>query len=436
MDISVILPVLNESDNLRILLPRIRTSLEREKLSYEIVVIDGGSIDGTRETAEALGARVVAERRHGFAGAMETGFAEAAGDYILTLDADNSDDPDFISKMWVARKRADIVIGSRYARGGVTYSSFIRRWASFLLNILLSRMLSMPVRDVSSGFRLYRRAALEGMEITSKNFEVQEEVLVRAYARGFSVVEVPFVYFPRSVGRSHVRLMRFGADILRSAFPMWKLRNSLASADYDERGFYSIIPIQRFWHRRRHHFAVNWARGSERILDAGCGSSLIIQSLNHAVGMDFNLGKLRFLRRYGMPLVQGSAFALPFGDQTFDCLISQEVIEHLPYNEGLFDEMSRVLKPGGKVILGTPDYDTWVWRTIEPVYGFLMPGGYKDEHITHYTRASLTEIMTRHGFAVEEVAYVGGSDLLMRCRKLEQRASVQRILAESASTAA
>jgi ubiquinone/menaquinone biosynthesis C-methylase UbiE len=152
--------------------------------------------------------------------------------------------------------------------------------------------------------------------------------------------------------------------------------------------------------------------------------------------MDFNLGKLRFLRRYGMPLVQGSAFALPFGDQTFDCLISQEVIEHLPYNEGLFDEMSRVLKPGGKVILGTPDYDTWVWRTIEPVYGFLMPGGYKDEHITHYTRASLTEIMTRHGFAVEEVAYVGGSDLLMRCRKLEQRATVQRSLPESASTAA
>ena len=54
-----------------------------------------------------------------------------------------------------------------------------------------------------------------------------------------------------------------------------------------------------------------WARGTCRILDAGCGSSLIVQSLNHAVGMDFNLGKLRFLRRYSIPLVRGSAFALP-----------------------------------------------------------------------------------------------------------------------------
>ncbi len=419
MDISVILPVVNEYDNLRILIPRIQASLDREKLSYEIIVVDGGSIDGTREASAALGARVLVERRRGFAGAMETGFTEAAGDYILTLDADLSDDPDFIGKIWAARTRADIVVASRYARGGVTYSSFIRHSMSWMLNAVLRRLLSMPVRDMSSGYRLYRREALQDMEIKSTNFEVQQEVLVRAYARGFSVVEVPFVYFPRNTGRSHARAFRFGIDIARSALTLWKLRNSLASADYDERAFYSIIPIQRFWHRSRHHFAVTWARGHERILDAGCGSSLIVQSLNHVVGMDFNLSKLRFLRRYRMPLVRGSAFALPFCDQSFDCVISQEVIEHLPYDEGIFEEMRRVLKPGGIVILGTPDYATWVWRTIEPVYGFLMPGGYKDEHITHFTRESLTEIMVRLGFAVEEVAYVGGSDLLMRCRKID-----------------
>jgi dolichol-phosphate mannosyltransferase len=434
MDISVILPVVNERDNLLILLPRIRASLEREKLSYEIVVVDGNSIDGTREAAEDLGARVVRERRPGFAGALETGFAEAVGDYVLTLDADLSHDPDFIGKLWVARHRGDIVVASRYTRGGVVYTSFIRRWTSFLLNLVLGRMLSIPVRDMSSGFRLYRREALRELKLGSVNLEVQEEILVRAYARGFSVVEVPFVYFPRATGRSHTRLISFGLDILYSSLKLWKVRNSLESADYDERGFYSIIPIQRYWHRSRHQIAVNWARGSGRILDAGCGSSLIIQSLNNAVGMDFNLGKLRFLRRYGMPLVRGSAFALPFADESFDCLISQEVIEHLPYDEGIFQEMSRVLKPGGLVLLGTPDYATWVWRTIEPIYGFLMPGGYKDEHITHFTRESLTEVMVRHGFAVEAVAYVGGSDLLMRCRKLEQRAGA--IVATQASTAA
>jgi dolichol-phosphate mannosyltransferase len=436
MDVSVIIPVVNECDNLRILLPRIQASLDREHLSHEIIVVDGNSIDGTREASEALGARVIDERRRGFAGALETGFAEAAGDYVMTLDADLSHDPDFIGKLWRARDRADIVVASRYARGGVVYTSFIRRWASFLLNLVLGRMLSIPLRDMSSGFRLYRREALQGMQLDSTNFEVQQEILVRAYARGFSVIEVPFVYFPRGAGRSHVKLISFGLDITRYALKLYKVRNSLDSADYDERGFYSIIPIQRYWHRRRHQINVMWARGAERILDAGCGSSMTIQSLNRAVGMDFNLGKLRFLRRYGMPLVRGSAFALPFLDQTFDCVVSQEVIEHLPYDEVIFAEMRRVLKPGGRLILGTPDYATWLWRTIEPIYGFLMPGGYKDEHITHFTRKQLTEIITRHGFAIEEIAYVGRCDLFMRCRKLEMRAHAGVAPPASASTAA
>jgi ubiquinone/menaquinone biosynthesis C-methylase UbiE len=244
------------------------------------------------------------------------------------------------------------------------------------------------------------------------------------------------VYFPRGAGRSHAKLIIFGMDIARSALKLWKLRNSLESADYDERGFYSIIPIQRYWHRRRHHITVMWARGAGRVLDAGCGSSLIVQSLNKAIGMDFNFGKLRFLRRYGMPLVRGSAFALPFRDQSFDCLISSQVIEHIAYDEVLFEEMRRVLTLGGTLILGTPDYATLAWRTIEPVYGFLMPGGYKDEHITHYTREQLTQIMIRHGFAVEEVAYVGGGELIMRCQKIELRDRARGVVSESASTAA
>ena len=322
MDVSVILPVINEAANLRILIPKLTALLDRELLTHEIVVVDGGSSDGTRETAESLGARVVAEHRRGFAGALETGFAEARGDYVLTLDADQSHDPDFVAKMWRARGRGDIVIALRYTRGGVAYTRFVRRATSWLLNGVLRWMLSMPVRDLSSGYRLYRRDTLANLDLRSTNFEVLEEILVKAYAQGFIIVEVPFTYFPRGAGRSHAKLLSFGWKIMRSSVNLWKIRNSLASADYDERAFYSVIPIQRFWQRRRHHITVSWARGAGRVLDAGCGSSLIVQSLNNAIGMDFNFDKLRFLRRYGMPLVNASAFALPFKDSSFDCLIS------------------------------------------------------------------------------------------------------------------
>ena len=417
IDLSVILPVMNERDNLRALIPRLGEIAAMFHLQYEIIVVDGGSTDGTREAAAELGARVVPERQRGYAGALITGFAEARGAYLLTLDADMSHDPAFVAKMWRARERADIVIASRYVRGGVAYTDPSRRFSSYVLNGFLRRVLSVPIGDLSSGFRLYRRAAVEGLELTSRNFEVQEEVLVKAWAQGFSVTEIPFTYFPREAGRSHARMLRFGMDILRATFSLWRLRNSIASADYDERAFYSIIPLQRYWQRKRHAITVSWTRNAGRILDAGCGSSIIIQSLNNAVGMDYSHNKVRFLRRYGMPLVRGSAFALPFRDASFDCVISSQVIEHIPYDEVLFSEMKRVLRPGGMLVLGTPDYDTLGWRTIEPLYGALQPGGYKDEHITHYTRARLGEILERHGFIYEDHAYILKSELIMRFRK-------------------
>src|SRR6266852_459243 len=436
MDVSVILPVVNEGANLRILIPKLNALLDRDRLTHEIVVVDGGSTDGTRETAESLGARVVPERRKGYAGALETGFAEARGDYILTLDADQSHDPDFVSKMWRAAERGDIVVASRYARGGVAYTTFVRRSTSWLLNRVLRWVLAMPVRDLSSGYRLYRRDALANLDLRSTNFEVLEEILVKAYANGFSIVEVPFTYFPRGEGRSHAKLFSFGWSIARSSVELWKIRNSYASADYDERAFYSSIPMQRFWHRRRHHIAVSWARGSGRVLDAGCGSSLIVQSLNNAIGLDSNLGKLRFLRREGMPLVNASAFALPFKDGSFDCVISSQVIEHLPFDESLFAEMRRVLRVGGTLILGTPDYATRGWQMIEPVYGFLMRSRCRDEHVTHYTMEKLKDILLRHGMAVEEAAYVVHSELILRCRKIDLKERSRAAGVNSGSNAA
>ncbi|MBV8139775.1 MAG: glycosyltransferase [Deltaproteobacteria bacterium] len=436
MDISVILPVINERENLEVLIPRLKALLKNARLDGEIVVVDGGSSDGTRESAAAHGVRVVSERGKGYGAAIQTGFEEARGDWVLTLDADLSHDPDFVAKMWRARDRADIVIASRYTRGGVAYTDLFRKSLSRLLNAFLRRFWSLPVRDVSSGYRLYRRAALEGLEFTSTNFEVLGEILVRLYARGYRVVEVPFTYFPRGAGRSHIHLLRFGMAQLRSALRMWKLRNSLESADYDERAYYSIIPFQRYWQRRRHSITVSWARGAGRILDAGCGSSLIVQSLNNAVGMEFNFGKLRFLRHQGIPLARGSAFALPFKDASFDCVISSQVIEHLTYDEILFSEMRRVLRPGGMLILGTPDYATIGWRVIEPTYRVLLPGGYADEHITHYTREKLTEIIARHGFAVEEAAYIVRSELIMRCRKCDLPIPAQQRTPSPESSAA
>src|ERR1700733_3836764 len=107
MNISVILPVMNEAENLRILIPRLIALLNRERITHEIIVIDGPSTDGTREVAQELGARVVEERRRGYAGALQTGIAEARGDYGLTPDADQPPDPAFSGTRRCGRTTGD-----------------------------------------------------------------------------------------------------------------------------------------------------------------------------------------------------------------------------------------------------------------------------------------------------------------------------------------
>jgi len=79
--------------------------------------------------------------------------------------------------------------------------------------------------------------------------------------------------------------------------------------------------------------------------------------------------------------------------------------------------MSRVLKPGGRLILGTPDYHTLMWRIIEPLYGFFIPGGYEDEHITHYHREGLVRLLDTLGFSTEKVLYILRAELIIVARK-------------------
>ena len=431
--LSVVIPALNEAASLEEVLPIVESTLGELGMSHEVIVVDGGSSDGTREVARKHGARVVSQKLPGFGGAYRAGFEQARGEYIITQDADGSHDPSFLKDLWAARQRGEVIIASRYVPGG---AAEMPRWRSILsriLNITFRRGLSLPVQDLSSGFRLYKRAALMELTLKATDFDVLEEILIRALAAGFRVHEVPFRYKARIAGRSHAQLIRFGQSYLRTFLAMWRLRNSIASSDYDARAYDSVIPLQRYWQRRRHRVITRRVNGFERILDVGCGSSRILGSSPGVVGLDIQLHKLRYARRFGNPLVHGSIFELPFATDSFDCVICSEVIEHIPAEEKPFDELARVLKTDGRLILGTPDYDRWQWRLLESIYRQVSPGGYADEHITHYSRKNLSTYLQGKGFAIERIDYVGGSEMIFSLKKLAPMASP--VSAQSVKTA-
>src|SRR5690606_22591091 len=115
--------------------------------------------------------------------------------------------------------------------------------------------------------------------------------------KGRRIAEIPFHYQPRGQGRSHADIVQFGLDYLWLFFQMWRLRNSINFPDYDWRAHDSRIPLQRYWQRRRHAIILGYTPPAVSTLDVGCGSSKILASLPHAVGVDMRFEKLAFMRK-------------------------------------------------------------------------------------------------------------------------------------------
>lgn len=418
VDLSVIIPSLGEGPNLALLLPLLRRVLDGLAIRYEILVVTREPDPETRESTSQFGAILIEQSAPGYGGALLTGFSSASGAYILTMDADLSHQPDFVAKLWLRRHDAEITIASRYVPGGTASMPPLRYLLSRALNWFFRRGLSLPFRDMSSGFRLYKASAIRGEAFATRTFAILQTILVRGYAQGWKIQEIPFHYAPRKHGRSKAKLIGFAIDYLRAFWSLWRLRNSIESADYDGRAYDSRIFVQRYWQRSRFRHITELIAGEGPVLDVGCGSSRIVGALPAgSVGVDVLLRKLRYARKYSRHLVQASGFALPFPDASFRCVLCSQVIEHVPKDPQILDELCRVLAPGGRLILGTPDYSRWEWVVTEKLYGSIAPGGYAHEHISHYTRRELNSTFEDRGFALEETRYILHGELILALRK-------------------
>jgi SAM-dependent methyltransferase len=396
-------------------LERIRRAADTLPEPVEIIA---ALIDSRLEPSIASsGARVVVTPGAGFGSAMRTGFQHARGEFTLTVDPDFSGPPTYVSALWARRHEGEILVGSRYVPGSDARMSAGRRLGSRLLNSVFGRGLSVGVNDMSSSIRMYRTSVVTSLALGARDYDVLQEILVRAYAAGWRVCEVPIEYAPNPDVASKAHLPLVGG-YLGTFWSLWRLRNSIQAADYDYRAHDSAIPLQRYWQRQRYRHITSLIEGQGPVLDVGCGSSHIISALPRgSVALDVLANKLRFARRFSVPLVRGSGFTLPFGDESFECVLCSQVIEHVPMEPSMIDELCRVLKPGGRLVLGTPDYDRWEWVVTEKLYGFFAPGGYADEHISHYTRRSLLEDFTRRGYTHEATRYIVRGELILAFRK-------------------
>ena len=181
----------------------------------DVLVIDDASPDGTGELADRLAAsdgRVAVlhrERKEGLGPAYVAGFRRALADgaeLVLEMDCDFSHDPKDVPRLLAASENADVVLGSRYVKGGgVRNWGFARRFVSEGGSTYARIILGLHVRDLTGGFKCFRRKVLETIpleRIDARGYAFQIETTYRAARAGFSIVEVPIVFVDREVGHS------------------------------------------------------------------------------------------------------------------------------------------------------------------------------------------------------------------------------------------
>jgi glycosyltransferase involved in cell wall biosynthesis len=224
--VSVIVPAKNEAANLRHVLPLL-------KKSYQVILVDGHSVDGTIEVARELrpDITIVQQTRKGKGNALAAGFQAATGDIIVMFDADGSADPAEIPRFVEALVAgADFAKGSRFADGGGSHDiTYLRKWGNEGLNFVANRLFGTRFTDLCYGYNAFWRdlvgtlqlpplhaVAPDGGMLWGDGFEIETLINCRFAAARVRITEVPSVELARIHGESNLRTFADGTRVLRT----------------------------------------------------------------------------------------------------------------------------------------------------------------------------------------------------------------------------
>jgi glycosyltransferase involved in cell wall biosynthesis len=227
--LSVIIPTLNEQFGIKETIRSIPKSYINNKLGYEIeiIVVDGQSTDSTREIATALGARVIIEKRRGYGRACKSGFADAKGDILVTLDADNTypaeSIPTYIDEL--NDKNLEFITVNRFSHMEKGAMSTTRMIGNKVLTFLIRLLYSIDVKDSQSGMWAMKRSFISQIRLHSDDMSLSEEIKIIAF-RFFRSAESDGKYYARA-GTAKLKVIDDGWKNFKYLF---QYKRKLASA--------------------------------------------------------------------------------------------------------------------------------------------------------------------------------------------------------------
>ncbi len=212
--ISVIIPSYQEAENLKNILPLLKDGLSSIGAPFEILCVDTmEAMDDTEDVCASCGASYV--KRIGgnnYGDAIRTGFAAAQYEYTVVMDGDGSHDPKYIKEFYAEIQNGhDLIIGSRYTKGGDTQNPFVLKAMSYILNVTYRILFGIRTKDVSDSYRMYKTEQLKNLNFECDNFDIVEEILIKLVMskKDYDIKEVPIYFEERKKGVSKRNLWKF-----------------------------------------------------------------------------------------------------------------------------------------------------------------------------------------------------------------------------------
>jgi glycosyltransferase involved in cell wall biosynthesis len=214
IELSVVVPAYNEAESINDTLERITETLKKMKISHEVIVVDDGSTDQTKEIAQKHdGVLVVSHRSNrGYGAALKTGLRNARGEWIFITDADGTYPIEDFPRLWEQNEKNDMVVGSRNAKS--QHISWTRKPGKMVLSILANYLVGKKIPDLNSGMRLFRKElAMEFYHLYPQGFSFTITITLASLVNRYAVKYVPVTYSARK-GKSKMNVVRDGLSFI------------------------------------------------------------------------------------------------------------------------------------------------------------------------------------------------------------------------------